>query len=519
MTAGIGASYDATPYEGTSFFYTHPEALAVAGTLRGVTPPNIETCRLLEIGCALGGNLIPMAFTLPGAQFTGIDLSERQISEGQSRVQALGLSNVKLLKKDVLEIDETFGTFDYIICHGVFSWVPDAVREAILRVFSKNLSPNGLAYLSFNVYPGWHLKSLVRKMLLHRFRGETDFASRMTDVRDYLEDMKFLYDRVNTTQSPSLVSVIQHLLMSPDHYLLHEYLEAENQPYYFHEVVERAQGAGLLYIAEQKATPVRNLVSADVWDRLEGLARDAVEMEQYGDFLLSGSFHSSVFARDGVDLVDSPSLDQIKRFLVHARARPASEFPQVRDGSPERFGLKDGKTVTTNDPYVIAALTVAHRFWPSAVGFTELVEAARDLYGSDLPSDGLDLSLSQALQQCHRASLVSFRLRQPGFTPQAGPRPLGSPLARFQAEYSRSVTNLMHESLSLTDFDRFVLLQLDGNQTRGDLTTALENAIRQGEIGITGLAPEAVGPDLYEILLGLIDESLDRLASHAFLST
>src|SRR5207247_7326990 len=128
----------------------------------GVKTAPLECCRVLEIGCASGGNLLPMAEALPEASFLGIDLSERQINEGQQAIAALGLGNVELRHLNVLEIGPDFGLFDYIVCHGVYSWVPPVARDKILEVCRKNLAPNGVAYVSYNTLPGWHMRGMIR---------------------------------------------------------------------------------------------------------------------------------------------------------------------------------------------------------------------------------------------------------------------------------------------------------------------------------------------------------------------
>ena len=69
--------YDAVPYESKSFPQTHPDRLATLGRLFGMNPAPVTHSRVLELGCAGGGNLIPMAFHLPENDFLGIDLSHR----------------------------------------------------------------------------------------------------------------------------------------------------------------------------------------------------------------------------------------------------------------------------------------------------------------------------------------------------------------------------------------------------------------------------------------------------------
>src|SRR5262245_31762919 len=113
------ATYDQVPYHSDPFPHTHPSHLATIGLLFGMNPPEVETCRMLELGCASGGNLVPMAQNLPGAQFVGVDLSARQVEDGQKSIAALGLSNLELRHASITDISADDGLFDYIVCHGV----------------------------------------------------------------------------------------------------------------------------------------------------------------------------------------------------------------------------------------------------------------------------------------------------------------------------------------------------------------------------------------------------------------
>src|SRR6478672_1206206 len=164
MTA-VATTYDDVPYLSKPLFSTHPDLLAAAGRLRGLKTPSPSSCRVLELGCAAGGNLIPMAYALPDSRFVGIDLSTKQIADGQAICRRLELQNLELAAVSIADVDSSFGKFDYILCHGVYSWVPPAIQERILWICRNLLSQNGVAYVSYNTYPGWHLWSIVRDLM------------------------------------------------------------------------------------------------------------------------------------------------------------------------------------------------------------------------------------------------------------------------------------------------------------------------------------------------------------------
>ena len=167
-------SYEELPYASQAFAETHPDHLASLARLYGLTPPPVERCRVLELGCAAGGNLIPMAVSLPGSHCVGVDLSRRQIAEGQATVAALGLRNVSLEVLSLADIGSSFGKFDFIVAHGIYSWVEEALREKILAICSQNLSPDGIAVVSYNTHPGWRARSMVREMMAYHIRREVD---------------------------------------------------------------------------------------------------------------------------------------------------------------------------------------------------------------------------------------------------------------------------------------------------------------------------------------------------------
>src|SRR6478672_4783641 len=168
MSTGNGriSAYEEVLYPGGIFPQTHPDRLSTIGTLRGMRPASINCCRILELACSSGNNLIAMAANLPGSELVGVDLAKNPIAAGQAVVAGLELKNIRLHHLDVCDLSRArFGQFDYIIAHGLYSSVPAAVREHILVVCSEMLSPQGIAYISYNAQPGNHLRDLSRAIM------------------------------------------------------------------------------------------------------------------------------------------------------------------------------------------------------------------------------------------------------------------------------------------------------------------------------------------------------------------
>src|SRR5262249_32814770 len=179
--------YDEFPYPGVAFAQTHPDHLATLAILFGMTPAPAGECRVLEIGCGDGGNVIPMAFGLPRSRFTGIDLAGSAIARGQKIVDELRLANIRLQQLDLMDLSADFGEFDYVIAHGVYSWVPAAVRERLLEIVKIHLAANGIAFISYNAYPGGYLRQTLREMMLFHTRNVQGARERVKGARELLE--------------------------------------------------------------------------------------------------------------------------------------------------------------------------------------------------------------------------------------------------------------------------------------------------------------------------------------------
>jgi SAM-dependent methyltransferase len=181
------SSYDEVPYLKSAFPQTHPDRLATLARLFGLAPPDLETCRVLELGCASGDNLIPMALGLPNARFLGIDSSIRQIQHGRQTIDALGLTNIELRHASIADVTAADGRFDYIVCHGVYSWVPEPIREAILQICRDNLVSEGVAYVSYNTLPGWRVRGMIRDMMIYHSDQFEGAAERLQQARALLD--------------------------------------------------------------------------------------------------------------------------------------------------------------------------------------------------------------------------------------------------------------------------------------------------------------------------------------------
>jgi methyltransferase-like protein/2-polyprenyl-3-methyl-5-hydroxy-6-metoxy-1,4-benzoquinol methylase len=526
MSAGELTSYDQVPYESLPYAQTHPDRLATVATLLGMKPRPVACCRVLELGCAGGGNLIPMALALPESQFLGLDLSARQVESGRQTIDALGLKNVRLETRSILDVGDDLGQFDYIICHGVYSWVPTVVQHKILEVSDRNLAPDGVAYVSYNTYPGWHLRGMIRDMMAYHTRHVTGALRRVVLARALLEFLAGAVQQENNPYGQLLQGELELLRRCGDSYLFHEHLEDDNTPTYFYEFAERAEAAGLQYLGEVDLS----IMAADnfppeVQKVLRRLAPDTLHLEQYMDFLRNRTFRQTLLCHQGVSLDYTLRAERLLPFHVASPARPVAPQQDLRPGVVERFAGPDGVTVKSADPLVKAALHHLAAVWPRAVPFAELRQRARARLSPEADPEQSRVGDTQILGQClltcylsDSRSLVHLHTHPPHCVVETADRPAASPLARLQATTSNKVTTLRHQSVLLDDFIREVLLHLDGDHDRAALLRAVEQAVLRGRLALAALPDPAAAPARrLEVLGKALDQALSQIAANALL--
>ena len=482
---GIDVSYDAVPYPDYSYSESHPDRVATMATLFGMKPPPVDRCRVLELGCAGGGNLIPMAYGLPQSEFVGIDTSARQIAAGQEKISALGLKNVTLQHLDILDVNTDHGQFDYIIAHGVFSWVPRAVQDKILEISKQNLAPKGVAYVSYNVYPGWNMIGMVRGMMLYHTRDVTDSLERAAEARALLSFLIEAVPAANSGYGSYLKMYAAYLsgesdeaLAKDDSSFLHDELEEHNEPVYFYEFAERAARHGLQYLAE---TELSNMVgssfSAKVSEKLNKMARSVVDLEQYIDFVRNRTFRRTLLCHEDVVLQRRLRPDIIKTFYLASNAQAVASDPDIATISVEEFRGSDKASLSIDHPVSKAAMLCLADVWPRALPFRELLSAARarldrgvaseEERGTDKPdADDIDaqvLAANMLKAYSYSESLVKLHVHVNPMVFDVSERPVASPVACLQAQVSDRVTNLYHQRVELDQFDRFLMGYLDGS--------------------------------------------------------
>jgi methyltransferase-like protein/SAM-dependent methyltransferase len=460
------SSYDAVPYSVCAFAQTRPDRLAAIGALFGMEPAPPNDARVLELGCASGGNLIPMALSWPRSRFVGIDLSQRQIRDGQQIVRELSLSNVDLKCESILDVSLDLGKFDYILCHGVYSWVPPEIQNKILEICRDHLNPQGIAYISYNTFPGWHARAAVREMLCYHTQQFDDPSDRIREARGLLTFLIRSADSHEAAFNAMMRQELAVLAATPDTYLLHEHLEEYNEPLYFHQFIDRAAEKGLQYLGEaQILSMLPSRLGTEVEKTLRSISHDLVQMEQYIDFLRNRMFRQTLLCRERIQLDYNFRPQALQKAFLSSPAMPVAADSDSAPDAAQRFRAaeKDALTLTTRDPLMKAAMTRLGQVWPESIAFGDLLTAAADRQSV---SEEQSQQLAARLLRCYTSGIIELSLGPPQLVAHVSERPIASPYARLRAREDSKVVNMKLESTVLNGLERLLLQNLDGQHDR-----------------------------------------------------
>ena len=295
--------YKELGYKSYPFPFTTPAYLEAYGILVGLKPPTAKTARVLELGATYGGNIISQAAHNPEATFIGIELSQDQVEKGNKIIGDAKLDNVSLVQGDILNFDESMGTFDYIIAHGFYSWISDEMKDKLLDIISNHLADNGIAYVSYNTYPGWHTMDEVRQLMLFANRGHDESTHKEKVLRGKtvgsLVGAQILnYDNLKERNSKFL-SALRSVMQKDDYYVGHDHLEPHNDPCYLYQFNDHLKTHNLAYVGDADLTlSMVRTYDESIADKLEQLAPNSqADQEQYLDFMLDTTFRKSIICK------------------------------------------------------------------------------------------------------------------------------------------------------------------------------------------------------------------------------
>ena len=298
--------YKELGYKSYPFPFTTPAYLEAYGALVGLNTPPAKTARVLELGATYGGNIISQAVFNSEATFVGIELSQDQVEKGNQIISDAKLDNVSLIQGNILNFEESMGTFDYIIAHGFYSWISDEMKDKLLNIISSHLADNGIAYVSYNTYPGWHTMEEVRQLMLFANRDQDNLTHKEKVLRGKtvgsLVGAQILnYDNLKERNSKFL-GALRSVMQKDDYYVGHDHLEPHNDPCYFYQFNDHLKAHNLAYVCDADLTlSMVRTYDESIADKLEQLAPNSqADQEQYLDFILDTTFRKSIICKASV---------------------------------------------------------------------------------------------------------------------------------------------------------------------------------------------------------------------------
>lgn len=483
----LGRYYDTVPYRSYAYPECAPEHLAALAHVLAQRHAGTATARVLELGCASGGNLIPFALRSPASRSVGIDLSEAQVRMGKNLIGRLGLRNIELDTADFTELESReLGKFDYIICHGLYSWIPREVQPRLLRLCKDVLAPGGLVYVSYNTYPGWKSKEVIRDAMLLHCGDRTAPGERVAYAKAMLG---FLRKTVasGTMLSHMLEESIDLINRTGDDYLSHDYLEPFNNPCYFGDFVTECRQHGLSYLCESSIRRMRplNYGQGIAEPLLATFGNDQVRMEQYLDVVINRSFRQTV-------LIHTPDTGSIAHHIrrerlkdLHFAARlPALSGPTRDDGSPQQYGPQDSVAFSTTNTLAKCMADALTERWPDTHTPATLLSAALDraaeagTHVEDAERTAVDLLAHLVNSGMCRMRMHRIASSSATATPRISPETRRMMSALRDDE--RTVTGVWHESFDLSPEERAAYPLMDGRLHEEEIANLLLQDERLG---------------------------------------
>jgi hypothetical protein len=503
-------AYDDVQYPSAGLPLAHPGHLAAVGRMFGCEPAPLGACRYLEIGCGDATHLIACAVGMPHAQFVGLDLSATAVGRGRQLISQLGLNNVTLQIADLASWTPPTEPFHFVVAHGVYSWVAPPVRDQLLALMASVLTSDGLAYVSYNTYPGCYMRRMVWEMMQYHAAPAVTPAEKMDRA---LELVRLLQsgradDTVSAANTAFLDLELKTLLDSREPWLLfHDDLADINEPTYFHQFVRHAEKFGFRFVAEahQDSMNIQTFPPATASYLQELAHRDVLLKEQYLDFLRLRRFRETLLCSNRTTPGKHPNPDMIRHLLLSCCARPDNPSIDLTSALPLGFRTASGASVNVDQGVSKAALLELADCWPGRISLGALLSGCAGRLGRlVLPTE--TVYLASFLSNAWMYGLVQLHAHCPAYCQNVSPRPLASPLVRAQLRHGTQATSVFLENLRFDDITiRALLLLLDGTRDVSQLVADLRDVF-----------PPEQRPEPHA-LKARIERNLPQLAAHGLL--
>ena len=483
-------SFDNVPYPSLTFPKTSPERLATRAAINGMMAADPSECSYLEVGCGDGTNLLAHAYMYPESEFLGIDLSQRHIDRANAAVAELGVQNAAFQRMNLLDVGEhDLDRFDYIVAHGVFSWVAESVRQRLLAIYSRHLAPHGVGYISYNTYPGCYVRSMMNEMMHYHTRGCLD---PMEKVNSGVSILEFIGDVTNPESTYQLMirEELKGIFERSPENVLHDEFSEFNQPFYFYEFAEMLAANNMQYMSEaDESVSNTGTLSPEAVQMLDTVSSNLIEREQYLDFIRCRRFRSTLFCREQIKLDRDHLRNNTEEFYIAGRLRPETDTFGIPTEEPETyFGPKNEK-IQCDHPLTKAAIGYLSAHWAQSVRFDELIERSIDMF--EVPTGSRsesDISrTTDFMIELFRIGLFRLRRYPDQGVAEVSAKPRVSRYARWQIERGSStvmtLTGLILDAEE--DVARLILRLADGTRDHNDLVGSMIENLEPTEDDLT----------------------------------
>lgn len=478
MSEPVPTAYDSVVYPGYAYDQTHPGQLAAYARLCSLDPAPVETCRVLEVGCGDAANLLPMAVTLPQATFHGFDLASSSIERGRGIARELGLANLTLEHLDIDEAPDQMGEFDYVIAHGFYSWVPQSARDKLMAICRASLAPQGVAFISYNAFPGGYIRRMIRDMMLFHVARAPDPETKTTQARALLGFLSKLEAGDNEYQLV-LKKELERVLKHNAAHLYHDDLAPIFDCFYLHEFVAHAAAYDLQFLADMNSTFFDGEgLDAESARALSGLDANWVIREQYLDFARCRRFRQTLLCHAGLPVDRRPDPAKLKILLMSTAAEAVLSDADIRSDEAVVFRGVGNTSLKTTNPIMKAALAALGSVWPERLSLNDVREqvAARlELPLNSVPEE----LLARGFISAFGLRMLDLHAYMPRLTKHPGEHPRTTPLIRLQARRGEVLTNLLHQAVKVEGQGERLLSMLDGQCTRADLVAQLNASVAE----------------------------------------
>ncbi len=496
----IEEAYSKFAYISYPFEYNRPENLRAICSIFGVKTPPMDKARVIEFGCASGGNLIRFAQDYPNAEVIGVDIAKNQVDDGLKKVKKLGLKNLTLKHISVTDIDESMGKFDYIICHGMFSWVPADVRDAIFAVSKKILSENGVAFVSYNTLPGWNMNNTIREAMMFHAGNFDDEQQKVEQGRAALNFLRDSLKGQDSSYSKFMQIAADNIAQKENHYLRHEYLAEENYPMYFHDFINQARKYDLEYLGD---TDVQRMYVGNLPEKAAEMLsqiNDIVRTEQYIDFINNTVFRCTILCHKTVEINRNINNDSISGLSFASILTTEESVDKNNIQNPSisiKFIINNVAStyITATDPILKAALYVISKNIGNPLSISEIATKAKQ-YLPTLSKKELEAGFYNHVGRLIFSGVMKVFLDKPKSIYKVSNTPKVSDLALMQAndmQISNSgywitsqlkywITSQLNQIIAFRAEQILVVQLLDGKNTVKQVTEKIFKMLKSGKI-------------------------------------